>query len=169
MAFYPNLRNAVASVLACACLGATAHAQGIPPLFGDTEVEQTVRTFATPIWVAAGLKPEDIHIVLVNSPELNSFVAGGPNIFVYTGMLSSRATTRSRLRACWRTRPAISPAPIFACGDQDMEDASYTMLLATVLGAVAAAGARDPGAIAPALGLGEDVGIRSGLHLHFQP
>ncbi len=162
MAFYPSLRNTVASMLASICLATTVHAQGVPPLFGDTEVEQTVRTFATPIWLAAGLKPEDVHIILVNSPELNSFVAGGQNIFVYTGMLERSDNPLQVAGVLAHETGHIADGHLVR-GDQDMEDASYTMLLATVLSAVAAAGARDPSVLIPALGLGEDMGIRSYL------
>ncbi len=48
-------------------------------------------------------------------------------------------------------------------GDEDMENASYMMILATVLGAAAAGATGDPGAAAGALGIGEDMGIRSYL------
>jgi predicted Zn-dependent protease len=139
-----------------------AKAQGIPPLFADTEVEQTLRTFSTPIWVAAGLKPEDVHIVLVNSPELNAFVAGGQNIFVFTGTLEKSDNPLQVAGVIAHETGHIAGGHL-ARGDEDMEDASYTMLLATILGAAAAAGSRDPGAIAGALGIGEDMGIRSYL------
>jgi predicted Zn-dependent protease len=137
-------------------------AQEAPPLFADTEVEQTVRMFGTPIWNAAGLKPEDVHIVLVNSPELNSFVAGGQNIFVYTGMLV-RSDTPLQVAGVLAHETGHIAGAHLARGDEDMEDASYTMLLASVLGAAAAAGARDPGAMMGALGIGEDMGVRSYL------
>jgi predicted Zn-dependent protease len=156
------LRTTVAGILTSFCLIAPAQAQGIPPLFGDTEVEQTIRTFATPIWIAAGLKPEDVHIVLVNSPELNAFVAGGQNIFVFTGMLEKSDNPLQVAGVIAHETGHIAGAHLVR-GDADMEDASYTMLLSTVLAAAAAAGSRDPGAIAGALGIGEDMGIRSYL------
>jgi predicted Zn-dependent protease len=162
LALYLKLRTTVAGILAGFCLIASAQAQGIPPIFGDTEVEQTIRTFATPIWIAAGLKPDDVHIVLVNSPELNAFVAGGQNIFVYTGLLEKSDDPLQVTGVIAHETGHIAGGHLTR-GDEDMENASYTMLLATVLGAAAAAGTRDPGAIAGALGVGEDMGIRSYL------
>ena len=162
MALYPKPRTLVAAILASACLVTPTLAQGIPPLFGDTEVEQTIRTYATPIWTAAGLKPDDVHIVLVNSPELNAFVAGGQNIFIFTGMLEKSDDPLEVAGVIAHETGHISGGHL-ARGDEDAENATYTMLLATVLGAAAAAGSRDPGAIVGALGVGEDMGMRSYL------
>ena len=162
MALYRNLRNAVCAIAATVGVAAPAYAQDVPQLFSDTEVEQTVRMYGTPIWIAAGLKPEDVHIVLVNSPELNSFVAGGQNIFVYTGMLD-RSDSPLQVAGVLAHETGHIAGAHLARGDEDMEDASYTMLLASVLGAAAAIGSRDPGAMVGALGLGEDMGIRSYL------
>lgn len=158
----PKFRLLAASILAGLCLAPQAGAQGIPPLFGDTEVEQTLRTYATPIWTAAGLNPDDIHIVMVNSPQLNAFVAGGQNIFIYTGLIEKSDDPLQVTGVIAHETGHIAGGHL-ARGDEDMENASYTMLLATVLGAAAAAGTGDPGAIAGALGVGEDMGIRSYL------
>ncbi len=56
-------------------------------LLRDAEIETTMRTFATPVWKAAGLDPQAIHIYIVNDPTLNSFVAGGQNLFMNTGTI----------------------------------------------------------------------------------
>ena len=163
MALYPKLRNTVAAIcLASTCLTAPAKAQGIPPLFSDTEVEQTLRTFCTPIWIAAGLKPDDVHIVLVNSPELNAFVAGGQNIFIFTGTLEKSDDPLQIIGVVAHETGHIAGGHLVR-GDENMENASYTMLLATILAGAAAAGSRDPGAMAGALGIGEDMGIRNYL------
>jgi predicted Zn-dependent protease len=142
--------------------GGTARAQEAPSIFGDTEVEQTIRTFCTPIWIAAGLKPEDVHVVLVNSRDLNAFVAGGPNIFIYTGLLEKSDDPLQVAGVVAHETGHIAGAHL-ARSDEGMENASYTMLLATVLAGAAAVGAKDPGAMMGALGIGEDMGIRSFL------
>ena len=162
MALYPRLRNTIAAISASLCLATPALAQDFPSLFSDTEVEQTLRTFCTPIWIAAGLKPDDVHIVLVNSPELNAFVAGGQNIFVYTGMLEKSDNPLQVIGVIAHETGHIAGGHLVR-GDEAMENASYTMLLATVLAGAAAVGSHDPGAIAGALGIGEDMGIRNYL------
>ncbi len=56
-------------------------------LIRDTEIENDIRVMATPIWEVAGLEPKSIHIILVNDPTLNAFVAIGQNIFIHTGLI----------------------------------------------------------------------------------
>jgi predicted Zn-dependent protease len=157
-------RTALAATVALAPFIAVpgAHAQDIPQLFSDTEVEQDLRTMCTPIWIAAGLKPEDVHLVLVNSPELNAFVAGGQNIFMYTGTLEKSDNPLQVVGVVAHETGHIAGGHLTR-GDEDMENASYMMILATVLGAAAAGATGDPGAAAGALGIGEDMGIRSYL------
>jgi predicted Zn-dependent protease len=58
----------------------------------DAEIENTIRTFATPVWKAAGLDPQAIHIYIVNDPSLNAFVAGGQNLFLNTGTITRSVT-----------------------------------------------------------------------------
>lgn len=53
----------------------------------DTELENTIRGYATPIFLAAGLDPTAVRIYLVNDKQINSFVAGGQNLFMNTGLL----------------------------------------------------------------------------------
>ena len=53
----------------------------------DAEIETIIRGWWTPIILAAGLDPQAVHIYIVNDPTLNSFVAGGQNLFLNTGTL----------------------------------------------------------------------------------
>src|SRR5437763_9972665 len=61
--------------------------QGAASAIRDTEIENDIRTLASPIWRAAGLEPRDVGIYLVNDKQLNSFVAGGQAIFINTGLI----------------------------------------------------------------------------------
>ncbi len=142
---------------------AQATAQEIPKIFGDTEIEQTIRTFCTPIWIAAGLNPNDIHLVLVDNHELNAFVAGGQNIFLYRGFLEATDTPDEVIGVIAHETGHIAGGHL-ARSDEGMENASYTMLLATILAGAAAVGAHDsPDAIPGALAIGQDMGIRNYL------
>src|SRR5690242_18659090 len=58
----------------------------------DAEIESTLRAYYTPILRAAGLEPAAVHIYIVNDPTLNSFVAGGQNIFINTGTIMRSET-----------------------------------------------------------------------------
>jgi predicted Zn-dependent protease len=78
------LLAAFSFALACVLGVAPAAANG---LIRDAEIEQTLRIYGEPIFEAAGLKPEDIHIYIISDPSLNAFVAGGQNLFLHTGLL----------------------------------------------------------------------------------
>ncbi|MEQ1616970.1 MAG: M48 family metalloprotease [Terricaulis sp.] len=79
---------ASALVLTLAAPGRAA-AQG---LIRDAEIEQTLRAYGEPLWVAAGLDPADIDLYIVQDPSVNAFVAGGQNVFVHTGLIMAART-----------------------------------------------------------------------------
>ena len=82
------LRAAAASALALA-LPFAASAQG---LIRDAEIEQILREYSDPLFEAAGLKPSDVNIYIVQSDEINASVAGGQNMFIYTGLVMESDT-----------------------------------------------------------------------------
>ena len=65
---------------------ASAQSGGIS-LVRDTEIENTIRVYAAPIFDASDLDPTAVRIHIVNSSVLNAFVANGQRIFVHTGLL----------------------------------------------------------------------------------
>jgi len=56
-------------------------------LLRDTEIEETMRDYTTPILRAAGLSPSSVDLYLVNDPSLNAFVTRGQNIFLHSGII----------------------------------------------------------------------------------
>ncbi len=56
-------------------------------LLRDTEIEETMADYTTPILRAAGLSPSSVDIYLVNDPSLNAFVTRGQNIFLHSGII----------------------------------------------------------------------------------
>jgi predicted Zn-dependent protease len=70
---------------------AAARAQDGPMiLIRDTEIEAILHEDADPIFEAAGLNPKAVKIYIVGDPSLenmNSFVAGGQNMFITTGLI----------------------------------------------------------------------------------
>jgi len=56
-------------------------------LLRDTEIEETMRDYTTPILRAAGLSPSNVDLYLVNDPSLNAFVTRGQNIFLHSGII----------------------------------------------------------------------------------
>ena len=61
-------------------------------LLRDTEIEETMRDYTTPILRAAGLSPSSVDIYLVNDPSLNAFVTRGQNIFLHSGIILQSET-----------------------------------------------------------------------------
>ncbi len=60
--------------------------QGIV-LLRDAETEAWLRKLTTPIFTAAGIDPQAVHIYIVGDMSINAFVAGGQNLFVNTGLI----------------------------------------------------------------------------------
>ena len=56
-------------------------------LVRDAEIEASLREWSDPIFVASGLRAEDVEIHIVNDRSLNAFVTGGQNIFLNTGFI----------------------------------------------------------------------------------
>jgi predicted Zn-dependent protease len=76
--------------------GAVALALGFAPqlaaakgLIRDAEIERTLRAMSSPIFQAAGYRPESIDIYILNDRSLNAFVGGGNNMFLHTGLLQT--------------------------------------------------------------------------------
>ena len=64
-----------------------ARAQGAAPLIiRDTEIEKTLKDWISPLLGVSGLGENSVDLVLVQSTQINAFVAGGANIFIYTGL-----------------------------------------------------------------------------------
>lgn len=83
------LTRAVLAAGAALLLPLTAAAQvcDVPNCLRDAETEQVLHEFMDPIFVAAGLKPSEVYLVLVQDPTLNAFVANGQHIHVNTGTI----------------------------------------------------------------------------------
>jgi len=61
-------------------------------LIRDTEVEAILHKDADPIFRAAGIDPKAVTIYIVGDEELNAFVSGGQNLFVFTGLIAKTKT-----------------------------------------------------------------------------
>jgi len=61
-------------------------------LIRDTEVEAILHKDADPIFRAAGIDPKAVTIYIVGDPDMNAFVSGGQNLFVFTGLIAKTKT-----------------------------------------------------------------------------
>ena len=128
----------------------------------DAEIESTLRTFYTPILEAAGLDPSVVHIYIVNDPTLNSFVAGGQNIFINTGTIMRSETPNQLVGIVAHETGHIAGGHLIRL-EQAMKDATIKTIIAMVLGAGAAVATHNSGATGAAMLGAEGVGMRSFL------
>ncbi len=61
-------------------------------LIRDTEIEENLREFSTPILRAGGLDASNVDLYIVNDESLNAFVTRGQNIFLHTGLILQSET-----------------------------------------------------------------------------
>ena len=80
------------SALSLVLQAAPARAQGEPiTLIRDTEIEEILKEEAQPLYRAAGINADSIHILLIGSKELNAFAAPG-TMAVFTGLILESKT-----------------------------------------------------------------------------
>ncbi|MFN9356673.1 MAG: M48 family metallopeptidase, partial [Alphaproteobacteria bacterium] len=76
---------AVLLVLVAATSAVAADRTGIR----DAEIERILRNYSDPLFRAAGLDAKSVNIYIIKDESLNAFVAGGQNVFINTGMITS--------------------------------------------------------------------------------
>jgi predicted Zn-dependent protease len=126
----------------------------------DVEIEQALKTYGEPIWQAAGINPESVHIILINDPTLNAFVAGGQNIFFHTGLLQAAETPEQIIGIIAHETGHISGGHLVR-GNSALKEASAEAILSMVLGTAAAVLSGDPGAGAAVITGGQSIAQRS--------
>ncbi|GLQ07058.1 M48 family metalloprotease [Sneathiella chinensis] len=102
----------------------------------DAEIEHTLRSYATPLFVAAGLNPEDVSIHLVNNKTLNAFVAGGQRLFFFTGLLE-RVEHPGQLKGVIAHETGHIAGGHLARTHEALKNASIKSIIGYVLGAAA--------------------------------
>ncbi|HEX3970421.1 MAG TPA: M48 family metalloprotease [Stellaceae bacterium] len=127
----------------------------------DAEMERTLHVWMTPIWKAAGLDPDAVHIYVINDPTLNSFVAGGQNIFLNSGTIL-RASSPNQLIGIMAHETGHIAGGHLARKTQIMKNAMIESVIGMVLGGAASALGHGNAGGAGVLA-GSDVGQRAFL------
>ena len=137
-----------------------AFAQGLS-LIRDSEIENTIRTLAEPVFAAAGLNTDSVEVHLVNDPSLNAFVAGGQKIFINTGMIL-KADHPGQVRGVIAHEAGHIAGGHLTRAQEAMRNATAQSIVAMVLGAAAVmAAGGDAGVGGAAVLGGASVGQRS--------
>ena len=131
---------------------ANAKGRGGLTVIRDTEIETIIGEWSKPVFEAAGLNPKAVNIILVQSDDLNAFVAGGSNIFIYTGLIEKTENPGELIGVIAHEVGHITGGHLIRTRDA-MERASYESIIGTLLGIGAAIASGETGAV-PAISLG---------------
>src|SRR4029077_7181881 len=131
------MRRTFVSLLAVlALLAGAAPAQakgnGMPPLIRDAEMERPLREYTGPIFTGAGLDPLAVHVYILQSDEINAFVAGGENLFIYTGLLVRTQRPGQLIGVVAHESGHIAGGHLVRA-QQPMNDAPLEMIVSAVL------------------------------------
>lgn len=145
---YRILRGLALLVLAVSFRPPMAMAQQIPTaIIRDTEIESILKKWCEPLFHAAGMNSDSVKIVLVQDPQINAFVAGGANIFIFTGLIEKTRNPGELIGVIAHELGHISGGHLVRT-HQAMENASYEAMLGAALGIGAAILTGDGGAAA---------------------
>ncbi|TAN52354.1 MAG: M48 family peptidase [Rhodospirillales bacterium] len=133
---HPALRLFIRLTLVGLLLLSAVPPAGAVGMIRDTEVENSIRAFATPLLEAAGLDPAALEVHIVNDKSLNAFVAGGQKLFVHTGLLLRADHAGQVIGVIAHEIGHISGGHLARLQDA-FESASNQAIIATVLGAAA--------------------------------
>lgn len=152
------------SVFAAACLWAPADAGAQRLSFiRDAEIENTIRTYAAPLFLAAGLEPSDVRIYLVDDRSLNAFVAGGQRLFINTGLIM-RSTHAGQVIGVIAHETGHIAGGHLSRLHAAIANSTAQSILALVIGAAAAIGTGRGDVGAAIVAGGQSMGLRSFLH-----
>lgn len=138
------------SLVLALVLGRSAEAARIS-LIRDAEIEDTIATYAAPLFTAAGLDGKAVRIHIVNDSRLNAFVAGGLNLFLNTGLLLAAEDPGQIVGVIAHETGHIAGGHL-ARTEEALRGASALAILSYVLGAAIAAAGSGSGAGAVLMG-----------------
>lgn len=103
---------------------------------------------------AAGMEKESIDLILIQSNAINAFVAGGNNMFFFTGLLIKTENVGEVIGVFAHELGHITGGHLIR-GREVLENASYQAIATTILGIGAAILTGDAGAAQGIIGLGQ--------------
>jgi predicted Zn-dependent protease len=149
-------RHAARTGFICALAAAWllfAHPTHAQTIIRDQEIEDTLKIFAAPIFDRAGLTPQNVRFIIVKSGDLNAFVAGGQNIFFYTGLILETETVDELLGVMAHETGHIADGHLLRTRES-IDKLSTQAVLANILGAAVAIGTGSGQAAVAAATLG---------------
>jgi predicted Zn-dependent protease len=129
-------------------------------LLRDAEIEADIHTMMTSIWKAAALDPDAIHVYVVADDSINSFVAGGQNIFINSGLLLQAKTPNQLIGVLAHETGHILGGDLYTSREA-MHNASIEEIIAMAAAVAATAADRGGGDSGAALLGAAGVGPRA--------
>jgi predicted Zn-dependent protease len=129
---------------------ALSFAAGVQPaaaqqVLRDAETEALLREMSRPLIVAAGLQPENVHVVLLYDSEINAFVAGGQTVYINSGLFTVSENANEVQGVIAHELGHIVGGHIISA-DQGVRQATGIVILSLLLGVAAiAAGGGEAG------------------------
>lgn len=112
----------------------------------DAETEQLLNDISRPLIAAAGLRPENVQIVMIMDNSINAFVAGGQIVYIHTGLITAAESANMVQGVIAHEVGHITGGHVVRLAE-GAKAATGIMLLSLLLGAAAmAAGAGQAGA-----------------------
>ena len=132
-----------ASAAAAALVMASASAASAQSLIRDTEIEGIIQDWSDPVFVAIGLDPKEVEVLLVNDNELNAFATRGRIMGLNTGLIVKTKSPNQLLGVIAHEAGHIKNRHTLRDGAQNA--GMQPMIMTMALGALAAL-AGEPGA-----------------------
>ncbi|MGV3577812.1 M48 family metalloprotease [Brevundimonas sp.] len=126
----------------------------------DTEIEGIIREWSDPVFVAMGLEPSEVEVLLVNDADLNAFATRGRIMGINTGLILRTDDAGQLLGVIAHEAGHIKNRHTLRDGAQSA--ATQPMLMSMALGALAIA-AGQPGAGMALIGSGQFFGTVDAL------
>jgi predicted Zn-dependent protease len=151
---------AAASLLAASTALEAAAANGRVTFIRDAEIEATIAGYATPLFSAAGIPdPSAVRVYLIQDDSINAFVAGGMNLFIYTGLLMKAERPNQVIGVIAHETGHIAGGHL-ARLPEALRTATIEAIVACILG-LGGAAASGQAAAAAACQLGSHIGTQS--------
>ena len=125
-------------------IGGSTGARGMS-LIRDTEIENTIRSYAAPILRVAALEDEAFNVHIVRDNELNAFVSRGQRLFITTGLMR-RSEDADQLIGVIAHEIGHIAGGHLARTQAALEQAGKTAFITQIMGLAAGILAGSPGA-----------------------
>lgn len=133
--------------------------QGGLSIIRDTEIENILQEWSEPLLKVSNIGENNVNIVLVQSDQINAFVAGGANIFFYTGLITKSENPGEVIGVMAHEMGHIAGGHLISTR-LAYERASYESILGAVLGIGVAVLTGEGGAASAIIGGSQNVAGR---------